>query len=111
MKPMKLPSALAKIHGKVSIGDWIHLPGTGFDIYGKIVAADAKTGEIEVVTSTITTNPSKIQPGYGGGRGEFRKIPVKDVPKKARILILSRISNPPKPKPGEMVDPPSPPAG
>ena len=96
MKPLKLPSALAKVEGKIEANDWIHLPAPGFDIYGKVTKVDQETGEVEVVSSTITTDPTKIQPGKGG-RGAFRRIKMRDVPKKARVMVLNRIANPPNP--------------
>jgi len=75
-------------------GDWIKMEGTGFVIYGKVTHRDPESGELQIITSSIANNVNGI--AKPSQEMELVKIDQKEVPQRARLWILSRISNPPK---------------
>jgi len=74
-------------------GDWVKMAGIGFDIYGKVIYRDFESGQIRIITSSVMNNRSK--PKSSPDDMNLVKIDVKEVPQRARLWILSRISNPP----------------
>ena len=74
-------------------GDWVKMAGIGFDIYGKVTNRDPQSKQIQIVTSTVVGDRSKIQ--ALSVEMHLEKINMKDVPQKALLWILERIRNPP----------------
>ena len=72
--------------------DWIKMVGPGFDIYGKVVARDPKDGQIRIITSTIYNK--KMGPENPSNEIRFVRINKEEVPQRARLNVLNRISNP-----------------
>jgi hypothetical protein len=100
-------SLLAKQNTHIDIknnlvpGDWVKMPGNGFVIYGKVIECGSKNDEIRIVTSSVIGDRPKMM----GSRIDMRleKIDQKDVPDRARLWILARISHPPE-EPTKVLD-------
>lgn len=70
-------------------GDWVKMAGPGFIIYGKITMR-GPDGEVNMVTSSIVNN-AEIKETM---EMRVEKVDQADVPPRARMWILARISQP-----------------
>lgn len=76
------------VRGSLVIGDWVKLVGNGFIIYGKVVGHDLKEDQVRIITSTFIQGKPKATEN----QLNVVKIDVKEVPDRARMMILARIS-------------------
>ena len=74
-------------------GDWVKMDGVGFVIYGKVTICGSD-GEMRIITSTVVDNRVELQTPVCEMR--LVKIEQEEVPQRARLWILSRVSHPPK---------------
>jgi hypothetical protein len=77
------------IKSDLTHGDWVKLSGQGWAIYGKVTVC-SDSGQVKIVTSTLINNPKDLKPS--GGELQIVKIAATEVPKKAKMWILARIS-------------------
>jgi hypothetical protein len=82
-----------KMKNEPATGDWVRLTGLNYTIYGKVTNRSPETGEMQIITSI----PERTKSECASGEMNIVKVDREEVPKKARLWILSREEQPTPP--------------